>query len=399
MDNEIKSYAQNFEDVILWRALKDIEKGFYIDVGAHDPVSGSVTKLFYDKGWSGINIEPVDCVYLRLSEQRERDTNIRACAGSYDGEVVLYDVKPSGLATLDREIAQEYKEKGNDVNEVVVPVFRLDSLMHQPDQEVHFLKVDVEGAEKDVLLGISFDVLRPWIVVVESTYPNSTTPSHKGWESILVGAGYCFVYFDGLNRFYVAKERMYLAERLNTPPNYFDHFSLDESSFFCRDIASELKNLRVERENLSCEKDKLQLRILSELAKSGEKENIIENLKREHEAFRDELAGIYLSRAWRIVKIAHAFKTKLYALSRLKYIPFAFVRNLLRTRLGYKFAAQLRRASPGAYGRLHRWYHRRIAGGGPGQSMSVPSLDSLNKREAEIFFSLKDALHRQRGSR
>ena len=53
------SYAQNFEDVILRRALKDIEKGFYVDVGAHDPVIDSVTKAFYDLGWRGINIEPV----------------------------------------------------------------------------------------------------------------------------------------------------------------------------------------------------------------------------------------------------------------------------------------------------------------------------------------------------
>ena len=28
------SYAQNFEDVMLWRALKHISEGFYIDIGA-----------------------------------------------------------------------------------------------------------------------------------------------------------------------------------------------------------------------------------------------------------------------------------------------------------------------------------------------------------------------------
>ncbi len=32
------SHAQNFEDVILWRALKHVQNGFYIDVGAQDPV-------------------------------------------------------------------------------------------------------------------------------------------------------------------------------------------------------------------------------------------------------------------------------------------------------------------------------------------------------------------------
>ena len=42
------SYAQNFEDVILWRALKHVEAGRYIDIGANDPEKDSVTKVFYD---------------------------------------------------------------------------------------------------------------------------------------------------------------------------------------------------------------------------------------------------------------------------------------------------------------------------------------------------------------
>ena len=52
------SYAQNQEDVLLRREFPDCTNGFYIDVGANDPVWDSVTKHFYDRGWHGINIEP-----------------------------------------------------------------------------------------------------------------------------------------------------------------------------------------------------------------------------------------------------------------------------------------------------------------------------------------------------
>jgi len=52
------SYAQNYEDVMLWRALKHVERGFYIDVGACSPDQHSVTRAFYEKGWHGINVEP-----------------------------------------------------------------------------------------------------------------------------------------------------------------------------------------------------------------------------------------------------------------------------------------------------------------------------------------------------
>lgn len=64
------SYAQNHEDIMLWRALKSVQNGFYVDVGANDPVLDSVTKLFYDRGWSGINIEPLSCHYDALMLQR-----------------------------------------------------------------------------------------------------------------------------------------------------------------------------------------------------------------------------------------------------------------------------------------------------------------------------------------
>lgn len=44
------SYSQNYEDVMLWQALKDIKNGFYIDVGVNDPVEDSITKSMYDLG-------------------------------------------------------------------------------------------------------------------------------------------------------------------------------------------------------------------------------------------------------------------------------------------------------------------------------------------------------------
>jgi hypothetical protein len=55
----IISYAQNREDILLWRALRDLSGGFYIDVGAEDPTQNSVTRAFYERGWHGINVEPV----------------------------------------------------------------------------------------------------------------------------------------------------------------------------------------------------------------------------------------------------------------------------------------------------------------------------------------------------
>jgi hypothetical protein len=73
------SYAQAKEDIHLLRALAGVrhEVGFYIDVGAWDPDIDSVTKLFYDAGWHGINIEPSTKWFARLIEKRPRDINYK----------------------------------------------------------------------------------------------------------------------------------------------------------------------------------------------------------------------------------------------------------------------------------------------------------------------------------
>ena len=65
------SYAQNLEDVMLYRALKHVKRGFYIDVGAFNPLSDSITKAFYDHGWRGINIEPITEFFELFQQQMD----------------------------------------------------------------------------------------------------------------------------------------------------------------------------------------------------------------------------------------------------------------------------------------------------------------------------------------
>jgi hypothetical protein len=78
--------------------------------------------------------------------------------------------------------------------------------------------------EKEVLLGANYSKYRPWVVVVEAVEPNTTIPTHLDWEQILLENEYVFVYFDGLNRFYLAKEVNHLANKFDSPPNELDNF-------------------------------------------------------------------------------------------------------------------------------------------------------------------------------
>ena len=222
------SYAQNFEDVMIWRALKHVENGFYIDVGANDPSLYSVTRAFYDKGWNGINVEPVAEFFERLKAARPRDTNLMIGAGETAGQFSFFDIPDTGLATSDPIVAQRHRDAGWAVNTIEIPVLPLSEICRAHVQgEIHFLKIDVEGAEKSVLLGMDFRKWRPWLVIVEATVPMSQETVHSGWESILTEADYDFVYFDGLNRYYTAREHAELKPSFATPPNVFDGFVLN----------------------------------------------------------------------------------------------------------------------------------------------------------------------------
>jgi FkbM family methyltransferase len=220
------SYAQNFEDVMLWRALRQVQSGFYIDVGAQHPDTDSVTRAFYDHGWRGVNIEPVPEYIALLRAARPRDINIGVAVGQHAGEVTLHVIHGSGLSTTDAEMAARYAHEGQPVCPTVVPARTLAEICRDcavPD--IHFLKIDAEQSESDVLAGADFATYRPWILVIEATRPNSSEPSHAAWEGLVLEAGYRFVWFDGLNRFYIVAERHdALAGHFQVPPNVFDDF-------------------------------------------------------------------------------------------------------------------------------------------------------------------------------
>lgn len=222
------SFAQNHEDVLLARALSDTDSGFYIDVGAYDPTYDSVTRHFYDVGWHGINIEPQASYAAKLREARPRDLTLEIALSDHDGSAILYDVSVGdGVATIDDIQARRFDEEYTIIGRSPVQVMTLADVCAQhcdPRTPISFLKVDVEGHERAVLAGADWERWQPRIVLVEATEPMTTRPSHESWEPILLGAGYVFVQFDGLNRWYTRRDEHRLIERLSVPVNVLDYY-------------------------------------------------------------------------------------------------------------------------------------------------------------------------------
>lgn len=237
LGSQFVSYAQNGEDVVLWRALHAVRGGRYVDVGASDPVLDSVTKAFYDRGWRGLNIEPLPAEADLLRTDRPDDVVVQAVISSASAStvtfhevvgVVEHGVR-TGLSTAVDSIAAEHKRAGLQVQDIDAACRRLDDVIGEHglmDCDVHFLKIDVEGAEHEVLASVDLRRWRPWVLVVEATAPNSSEPTWPLWEPDVLAAGYQFCLFDGLSRFYVADERaQQLKDALSYPACALDAYT------------------------------------------------------------------------------------------------------------------------------------------------------------------------------
>ena len=221
-------YSQNFEDVILQRVFSSVSKGCYVDVGAWHPNQDSVTKLFYDRGWCGINIEPSAKYYRLLQKFRQRDVNLNIAISGELGELNFYEIPGSGLSSLENAAAVLGKSHGFRVNSNKVLANTLTKVFEEygSDRLVHFLKIDVEGHEYQVVKSLDWSKHRQIVVLVEAVTADKQLPAWQDWEPVLLAADYDFVLFDGLNRFYLRHENAHLKHLFDQPPNIFDGFLL-----------------------------------------------------------------------------------------------------------------------------------------------------------------------------
>jgi len=135
------SYAQNYEDVILWRALKHVKKGRYIDLGAWDPVIDSVSMFFYTQGWRGIHVEPNPSYAKKLRKARPDEVVIEAAIGESTRPTTLFIIEDTGLTTSSKTFRDEHKSKGFTSETIKVPTRTLASIFDEAGNgDIHWLK-------------------------------------------------------------------------------------------------------------------------------------------------------------------------------------------------------------------------------------------------------------------
>ena len=204
------------------------EVGTFVDIGACHPVLDSNTWFFYECGWRGVNLEPSTSSFRLFLDQRPEDLNLNLAASDFDGELTLYEVDDhviNGISTLTAEIAHDYTRRGFAWSKSRSRFARSADLSRSTTSPLPtLLSIDVECHESQVIRGIDLEHWRPKLIVVESTVPGSSEPNHQSWEPMLLEHRYCFMAFNGLNRFYLRDDLQHLARHFETPVNVFDQF-------------------------------------------------------------------------------------------------------------------------------------------------------------------------------
>jgi len=324
------SYSQNREDIFLERMFEGKSDGFYIDLGAAHPLNDSVTALFYLKGWQGINVEPDRRFLALLQEMRERDINLDICVGKNSGSNTLYTSKVLGWSTTAKTVAEKFETEKSISYEVQTRT--LDFIFDMTENEIHFLKIDCEGSELDILESSQFDKKRPWVIAVEIVKPHSDDLLDTEIQSYLENRSYELVHFDGLNGFFVDSAKKKNFDKKNFRPVSV----LDEYITYGEKVSTEQLNQTTEQLNQTTEQLNQTTEQLNQtteqkvyLIEKLEKTNLVtRELEREIHSYKMEINRMTHSASWLLTKPLRSIKQSILKISRFNVLAIIlFINN------------------------------------------------------------------------
>jgi FkbM family methyltransferase len=199
--------------------FKGFQKGVFVDVGAHDGKSFNNTLFFEeDRDWTGINIEPIPDVFARLQAQRPRCINLCCAIDETTGTADFllntgYTEMLSGLhkqydSRHKHRVETEIQKHGGTSTILQVPTRRLDEIFDEHSiDHVHYLSIDVEGAEWSVLKSIDFQKVFVDVIEFENNYPDTS----KEIVNYLKEKGYQQIEKSGIDVFMIHKDSQFLS--------------------------------------------------------------------------------------------------------------------------------------------------------------------------------------------
>ena len=169
-----KTYSMQGEDLTVEKYFKEIDNGFYVDIGCYHPIQYNNTILLYQKGWRGINIDINEFSIKLFNFCRPDDLNLNLAVSDKNGEIdFYYQKKISALSTIKKsqsDLVFQGKIKKKTISSQTLTQILDDS--KYKDKPIDFLDIDIEGADLDALKSLDFSRYSPKLICVEILHEN-----------------------------------------------------------------------------------------------------------------------------------------------------------------------------------------------------------------------------------
>lgn len=189
------SYSQCGEDMIVAFLLDalGIKCPTYVDAGTHDPIKLNNTYHFYERGFSGICIEPNPECCKSIAAARPRDHVVNVGIGMGAESINdFYVLQPSTLSTFNKKDAEELNQANRAKIERVVRIrmqHLWDVISGLTDKVPDYVSLDVEGLNAEIVASLDFTRIRPTVLCLETLdftsgqkiQPIFTTMSRAGY--------------------------------------------------------------------------------------------------------------------------------------------------------------------------------------------------------------------------
>lgn len=167
----IEFRSQFGEDLWVWDVLGGQTSGFFIEVGAFDGVSYSVTYALEAMGWNGLLIEAIPAKFEKCRARRPHSRVVHAALGkkASSGTVEFNHIVDQfgGMLSHVGNSVPAPGQPAHKTEKIKVPFTSIDELLKDHSGPIDLAVIDVEGSELDVLDGFDLKKHKPRLLILE----------------------------------------------------------------------------------------------------------------------------------------------------------------------------------------------------------------------------------------
>lgn len=166
-----RSYSQWGKDSVISQFLHS-KTGSYIDIGSGHPIKGNNTYFLYQRGWTGILIDPILYNSKLSKKHRPKDAFLQSIVSNKTGNEQFWEFRNYGLSTSDSVRASSLLKQGEALNEKYnVKSISLNEIITKylatNNNAPELLSIDVECLELQVLESNDWNIFRPKVICIE----------------------------------------------------------------------------------------------------------------------------------------------------------------------------------------------------------------------------------------